>query len=693
MKKRWISTVAAGTLLFGLLSPLAHAEEAGAVHVQLLGMNDLHGKIDQEYKDMINGVMDVKIGRIDYAAALLKARKAQEKNTIIMHSGDMVGGSPPLSALLQDEPTVEVMQNIGFAVGTLGNHEFDEGVPELMRMIKGGDHPKGTKGFKGMGFPLVAANVIDESTGKPLLDPYTIIETGGVKIAFIGVVTRSVPGIVVAGATNGVKFTDESEAINTYVPEIRAKGVEAIVVLAHVAGEQKEDTVTGEIADIAKKTDPAVDVIYAAHNHVKLNGLVNDKLIVQAWEYSKAFVDIDLDIDRKTGDIVKKSAQIVDVVQADVQPDPEVAAILKKYGDQVRVKLEEVVGKAAVAMPGGYGVKGATGDNALGNLIADGMRYEMNSDFALMNGGGIRDNLSEGDITWGEAFNIQPFGNTLVKVNVTGAQFEEILNNQITQKYGPDYSVGGFSYTWNGLTNKVVDIIPADGTKFDKNKEYTVVVNNFMYGQTGAKGLLNKYGKNVVNGPEDLEGTLNYIKSFKEPIKYAAEKRISQKTFADTQGHWANAEIEELIGKSVVNGKSDKAFSPDEAVTRAELAKMVVSALELKSDDKNLLPFDDLTPAAWYYDFVRTAYNQKLMDGEGGSFAPDSEVTGETALAMVLSALKTGDADKEAVTAKLSAGLEGGDASKQWNAAEPVGRAQAAVLLSRMLALKAAQKK
>ncbi|RFU62454.1 5'-nucleotidase C-terminal domain-containing protein [Peribacillus glennii] len=501
-------------------------KKAGATYdsvlVQLLSVNDLHGKID-----VTGTANNVQYGRADYLAAYLRAREATNPNTLIVHSGDMIGGSSPVSALVQDEPTVEIMESIGFDVGTVGNHEFDEGTKELVRMVKGGDHPNGTKGYDGINFPTVAANVEYKNTGELVLQPYAIKEIAGEKIGFIGVATVDTPNMVMASGIQDIRFTDEQTAVNKYTAELKAQGIKAIVVLAHVPGNQSGEAASGEIAGLATGVDDEVDVIIAAHNHVKVDAVVDNKLIVQAWEYGKSFGDIDLEIDPATGDVIKKTADVVDVVQQGITPDPEVSAILAKYTEMVGPTLNQVVGTAAVPMQGGYAKKGMIGDNALGNLIADGMNYEMKSDFALMNGGGIRDILNDGDITWEELFNIQPFNNTLITVTITGAELEPILNAQFSS-YGPDVSIGGFTYTWDSKTNKVVNIYLPDGTPVDPDRTYTLTVNNYMYEHSSDKYKIRQYGENPVQGPEDLAATVNFVKSFKEPIHYVAEGRISE---------------------------------------------------------------------------------------------------------------------------------------------------------------------
>ncbi|WP_066321193.1 bifunctional 2',3'-cyclic-nucleotide 2'-phosphodiesterase/3'-nucleotidase [Bacillus sp. FJAT-29814] len=496
------------------------------VKVQLLGMNDLHGQLDTDTN--VGGRL---AGSMEYTAAALREREATNPNTLLVHAGDMIGGSPLISALFQDEPTVEVMESLGFDVGTLGNHEFDEGIAELHRMMDGGEHPKGTAGYDGMNFPIVAANAFDKSTGQLITAPYVVKEVGGVKIGFIGVITQETPNMIVTKGNENLQITDESAAINKYTSELKAQGIEAIVVLAHNPAAQDGYTDSFDASRIAETIDDEVDVIFAGHNHVYNNKVVDNKLIVQAYSYGSAFSDVDLLINPKTGDIVKKEAEIVTVFQSDYTPDPAVSAIMKKYEDQVAPIKAELVGSSLTSLVKAYPSTEAVGDNGLGNLIADGMKAAMNSDFALMNGGGVRANLDAGEVTFGDLFSIQPFGNVLNKVNLSGADLEQVLNNQITDR-GLDFHIAGFKYTFTfddaTKTGKVVDIFLPDGSKIDPNKEYSVVVNNYMYGN--AKYGIGALSTGLEIGPEDLQATVDFVKSLPKPFEYKAEGRIQKVT-------------------------------------------------------------------------------------------------------------------------------------------------------------------
>ncbi|MGJ9459540.1 5'-nucleotidase C-terminal domain-containing protein [Oceanobacillus sp. CF4.6] len=498
------------------------------LELQLLSMNDLHGKIDQEY--MLDpdgdGVSDM-YGRMDYTASAIKERELENENTLIVHAGDMIGGSSPVSGLLQDEPAVEIMEEIGFDVGTVGNHEFDEGLPELLRMVDGGEHPEGLgTAYDGMNFPVLCANCVYEDTGETFLPPYAIEEVDGVNIGFIGVNTIETVNMVMPASLENVAFTDEAEAVNDAVAELSEQGVEAIIILAHMPAYQSGEAATGAAADLANSVDDTVDVIFAAHNHAVNNAVVDNKLIVQASEYGKAFADVDLEIDRNTGDIVNKEAEIVFVKQSDYTADETVTETLSYYSEQIAPIINEVVGYNAQDLIGDYT---NNGDHGLGNLIADGMKANMDSDFAMQNGGGIRDHLLAGEVTWGELYNILPFGNTLMTVEVTGADLYPIINEQLSPTYGPDYSISGLHYTWNPELSEVVDVTFPDGTPIDEDETYTLTVNNYM---GTSDGPIKDLGQNPVMGPVDVDAMVEFVESLNSsetnPIEYGPEGRITE---------------------------------------------------------------------------------------------------------------------------------------------------------------------
>lgn len=491
--------------------------------IQLLGINDLHGQLNVTRQ--VNGRP---VGRADYLATYLKERASENKNTLLVHAGDMVGASPPISALLQDEPTIDFLNEMKFDIGTVGNHEFDEGVHELLRLIHGGTHEE-TGDFGGSNFPWIVANVIYEETGEPILPPYKVLKSNGMDIGFIGVVTTETPNIVIPSGVEGIKFIDEVEAINKSVAELKNKGVKAIVVLAHNPGTSNVngEQAVGELVDMANAVDDEVDIIYGGHNHAYMNATVDGKLLVQSYSYGTAFSDVDIEIDPKTKDIVNKSAEIVTVFQQDIEPDAETTRVIEQYEEKVEAIVNRVVGTVESKITA---QQNENGESALGNLIADSQRAAMDVDFAFMNPGGIRADIDAGDVTWGNLYVVQPFNNTLVKMNVTGQQIRDVLNQQWQANATRMLQISGLTYSWDANQpsgQKVLTVHLPDGTELDPNQSYTVVANNFI-ADGGDNFTVFRYGTNRETGPIDLDALVDFIKTLPQPFNYNIEGRIQK---------------------------------------------------------------------------------------------------------------------------------------------------------------------
>ena len=491
--------------------------------IQLLAINDLHGQLN-----VTRRVGGKPAGRADYLAAYLKQRQAEnEQNTLLIHAGDMIGASPPVSALLQDEPTIDILNKLDFDIGTVGNHEFDEGINELQRLIQGGTHEQ-TGNFAGSEFPWVVANVVDEKTGNPVLPPYKVLKVNGMPIAFIGVVYSETPSIVVPSGVAGLKFTDEVEAINRYIPELKNQGVRSIIVLAHNPGSSSVNggNPTGELVDIANGVDDEVDIIYGAHNHAYMNAMVDNKLLVQSYSYGTAFSDVDIEIDPKTKDIVTKRAEIITTFQQGMEPDPEISDLLTNYEAAVEPIVNRVVGSAATHLTA---LRNDNGESVMGNLVADAQRQAMNTDISLMNPGGIRADIDVGDITWGEVYTVQPFNNDLVKMTMTGQQIRDVLN----QQWGTNTTmlqISGFTYTWDGRQpsgQRVISIQMPDGSEMDPNQTYTVTANSFLAGGGDGFTVFNK-AQNKEVGPVDLDALVDFIGNQPQPFSYSIDGRIQK---------------------------------------------------------------------------------------------------------------------------------------------------------------------
>ncbi|HYQ45343.1 MAG TPA: 5'-nucleotidase C-terminal domain-containing protein [Polyangiaceae bacterium] len=529
------TTVADGTLCQG-----------GNLKVKLLGFNDFHGQLSTGKL-----VSNRPVGSAGVLTSYLKAAQAGiENQTIIVHAGDHVGASPAASALLQDEPAIQWLNMLANSsctyadklnpacnvVGTLGNHEFDEGKTELLRLLSGGNHVSGPfleDPYKGARVPYVSANVVDEVTNRPILPPYVIKQVQGVPIAFVGAVLEATPTIVTPTGVAGLKFLDEADAANSYVPEIKALGVKTIVLLIHQGASQSSYTTSTntsltnsvlngtDILDVVTRLDSEFDVVVSGHSHSFTNVLVSNNggkkiLVTQAFSASTAYDDIDLTIDPVSKDVVSKSARIVttfaDVAPGNV-PDPAASALTVAAEAKVAPLVSQVVGFATKSFTRDGG---STGESSLGDIIADSQNIAEGTQFAFMNPGGIRADLvvpaGGGNFTWNDLFTIQPFGNTLVKMNLTGAQIKAVLEQQWTATTTRILQISGFGYTYSAaqpIGSRIVEIHDAAGVALDPAAVYSITCNNFL--ATGGDGFTAFVGgTNQIGGPVDLDALIEY---------------------------------------------------------------------------------------------------------------------------------------------------------------------------------------
>lgn len=527
---------------------------ADLIDVRILAINDFHGQLSEGRR-----VAGRPVGGAAVLAAYLKAAQmGMEEQTLIVHAGDHVGASPPASALLQDEPSITFLNLLANKdcsrrdpfkpscnlVGTLGNHEFDEGVEEMLRLIEGGNHPLGPfleEPYRGARFPYVSANVVDAESGKPILRPYVIKKVKGMPIAFVGAVLKETPTIVTPTGVAGLAFLDEAESINRYIPELKKQRVRAVVVVIHQGGTQAtfpgetqpNGLVNGAIVDIVSRLDDEVDLVISGHAHSFTNAILKNSngkeiLLTQAFSAGTAYGEIDLSIDRKTRDIVAKSAAIVTTFADEgpgLTPDPAAAQLTAAAEEEVAPLVNQVIGEAAVDI---LSTQNAAGESAMGNLIADAQRAAMGTDFAFMNPGGIRASLNAGPATWGELFTIQPFGNSLVRMDLTGQQIYTLLNQQwLNQPFPRIMQISGLTYTWDNnlpIGNRIVEV-RKDGMPIDPAASYSVTVNSFM-AAGGDNFTVLPQGLNQVGGPVDLDALIAYVQGLPQPFSALIEGRI-----------------------------------------------------------------------------------------------------------------------------------------------------------------------
>ncbi|WP_044186106.1 bifunctional metallophosphatase/5'-nucleotidase [Hyalangium minutum] len=507
--------------------------------VQLIAFNDFHGNLEPPTGS--NGRIrvptsdgkgaDVNAGGGAYLAYHIDKLRQRNENTVVVSAGDLIGASPLVSGIFHDEPTIELMNLIGLDINGVGNHEFDDGRDELLRMQNGGCHANGCEAsasFPGAKFKFLSANVIDTVSNKPLLDAYTIKEFGGQKIAFIGMTLEGTSTIVnLAGIVN-LSFKDEADTVNALVPELKSQGVEAIVVLIHEGGAQVATGyynecagISGPIVALTERFDDAVDVVVSGHTHQAYNCTIDGKLVTSAASLGRLLTTIDLTLDPSTGDIVEKVANnnIVTRDNANTPAD----TLVKKYVKDATPLASRILGNTPVELKAPIRPlpAGMSGESILGNIVADGMLAATKDEakggavIAFQNPGGIRADINAGDITFGEVFTVQPFANNLVTLTLTGAQIEKVLE----QQWGANVSImqvsEGFSYTWkeSGPAGDKIDpaSIMLNGTVIDPAASYRVTVNNFM--ASGGDGYLAfTEGTGLLTGPIDLDSLEAYLR-------------------------------------------------------------------------------------------------------------------------------------------------------------------------------------
>ncbi|MGW0213073.1 bifunctional metallophosphatase/5'-nucleotidase [Micromonospora chokoriensis] len=531
-------------------------EEADArpkpVDVTLLALNDFHGNLEPP-SGSSGTIAGQTAGGVEYLATHLAELRAaaKKKNTITVAAGDLIGASPLLSAAFHDEPTIEALSMAGLDYASVGNHEFDEGAAELLRIQNGGCHPvdgcaDGTP-YRGAGFTYLSANAFKTATGKPLMAPYAIHKVQGVKVGFIGMTLEGTPQIVSQQGVAGLSFADEADTANRYARELRRKGVEAIVVLLHEGGTQAatggiNDCVgmTGPIVDIANRMDPSIDVVVSGHTHQAYNCNINDKLVTSASSFGRLVTDIDLTIDRRSGDILTASANNV-VVTRDVAKDPKQTALINRYktvlgpvaGRQVGVTNEAITRSQETL----FGT--SLGESPLGNLIADAQLAATDDEegavAAFMNPGGVRADLDAGPVTYEEAFTVQPFANNLVTLDLTGAQLYCVLEQQfVTARTLYPSATVGYVVDPNGTTGTTADpcagtrvvrgSLTIGGTAVDTAATYRVTVNNFLAGGGDGFSALTG-GTNQVTGQIDLDAFVDYLTA-QSPVSAPTLDRI-----------------------------------------------------------------------------------------------------------------------------------------------------------------------
>lgn len=568
--------------------PPAAPPAAAPLTLRLIAFNDLHGNLEPgglslPWPDPADPKKAKRLnaGGAAYLAGTVQALRADAKHSLVLSSGDMIGGTPLISALFLHESTIDIANRIGVDLAIPGNHEFDAGQGELLRVLSPGclsQPPEAVLVSCGLGanephpgakFPMFAANVL-KNDGSTLFPASVVREFEGVKVGFIGAVTRGTPRIVVPSGVAGLRFIDEAEAINAEAARLQAAGVQALVAVIHEGGETGAPGLPlewndvgcpqprGAIFDIVARMSQAVDIVFSAHTHQGYRCLVGQgseaRVVLQATALGRGLSVADLVIDRRSGEIdrARTAHRNLPVFNGSSDPalrsaiiaaEPEPwASALRRAAPDMNVALR--VGQyAAAAAPranrrvgeiGGNFDRSARTDSSAGRLIADAQwaatRTPENggAQFALMNPGGVRSDLRCPDgvappcpVSYGQAFTMQPFGNNLVVMTLTGAELRQILEDQQREgRRGPSFLIPSSSLTYRWVAKapygqRVQDLRLA-GQPLDPAREVRFTVNSFLAeGGDGVSGF--SLGRNRVGGILDVDALSNYLAAAPAP--------------------------------------------------------------------------------------------------------------------------------------------------------------------------------
>ncbi|MTD91421.1 bifunctional metallophosphatase/5'-nucleotidase [Corynebacterium hiratae] len=509
----------------------AFAAEADQVTISVTNFTDFHGHLelaenfDKESEELV-GYSEMGAARM---AALIKAVN-KDQEYALTSSGDNVGGSAFVSAISEDKYTNEALNAMNLDVTAVGNHEFDKGDKDLMGRIKDQSN-----------FPILGANVTKD--GKPLLDASFVKEVDGVKVGFVGTVTENTKYKVSAASIPGVEFSDPVEATNKEASRLKESGeAEVVVALMHEDAQQ-----------FAEGFNKDVDILFGGDTHVKTQGEVAREGALplywaQGYEYGKVLNDADITFDKAEKKITKIDLKQYDVADAEVfaqlqglEDDPEVAKVVEEAKKVAEIEGAKTAGTTEKAMYRGSDEGKDTGSNrgvesTLNNFIAEGQRYALakpagkDIEIGVMNAGGVRADLKEGDVTYQDIFAVQPFGNSVITAEVSGADFITALENQWKPGQSRPRLALGLSnnvtvvYDQKAEQGKRVKSVTINGEPIDPNKNYSIALSSFLASsdtEAGGDGFFEPgsiKNRNDV-GHMDTQAMIDYIASGESKVR------------------------------------------------------------------------------------------------------------------------------------------------------------------------------
>ena len=499
--------IAAGSVISGCKpapSPDLPPTPGKLTSITILHVNDLHGAMlaRSESSGLRGGVANL-VGLID------RQRASAVGPVLLLDAGDAFQGTY-VSNMNHGEAMVEIMNLAGVDAFALGNHEFDWGLDVLHARIQQAR------------FPFLAANLETESGALPDgVLPYTVLDADGIRVGVLGITYHDLATIVLRSALQGLRSLPPVETVKRYLPELR-RACDLIVVLSHLGLERDR-----ELARAA----PEISVIVGGHSHQALprGEQIGDALIVQAGANGYYLGELVLRFDRQRNRIadIDSTGEVLKVT-ADGIPNAQVSDIVDKWQAAANRAGSRVIGETAVALRAARGE-----ETALGNLITDAMRAAdlgdgRRSDIALHNDGGIRADLDAGPITYAELYAVLPFDNTLVNLDLTGAQVKDMLEQGINDR-ASEIQVSGLSltYTMTRAPGQQVTQVLVNGKPLDPQRIYRLATINYLYTHPQYERSLGQ-GTNVTFGPLCLDVVSDYVGTH-SPVNPRVEGRIQRR--------------------------------------------------------------------------------------------------------------------------------------------------------------------
>jgi 5'-nucleotidase len=541
---------------------------AAPVEITLIAFNDFHGHLEPSARPVIargsqGEEVRVPAGGVATLAAAIDALRATSPNHLVLSAGDLISASPLISSLFLDEPTIHAMNMIRLDFNAVGNHEFDRGRAELLRLDRGGCEKHTNRepcavdrDFPGADFGFLAANVATE-TGDTLFPAYAMRSFGSgaarVDVGIIGLTLEDTPSLVTPEGIAGLTFRDEADTINALVPRLEAQGADVIVVVIHeglrtraLYNDKTCEGISGDLMPTLQRLSPQVDVVISGHTH---NAYICDYgtidptrpfLVTSAAAAGALLTEIRLTVDPATGRTISRRADnhIVqrqstapgEVPTTDLfpryAPVPALAQLVERYRRAAEPAAARVVGRLS-----GPATRESTpaGENALGNLIADAQLAATRAperggaQIAFMNPGGVRADLepaADGSVTFGQIYAVQPFGNTLAVRSFTGRQIKAILSQQWASGTNsveqPQILLpsAGFTYAYDlskPAGERIVDV-RLNGEPLRDDQVYRVAISNFL-ASGGDNFTVFREGTEQVGGPLDLDALEAYFRA------------------------------------------------------------------------------------------------------------------------------------------------------------------------------------